>query len=72
MCKEYYQFFLAQGLLFGLGSGLIFYPAISIPGQWFVKKRALAMAIVGSSSGLGGTLWPIALKRLFDEIGESP
>lgn len=69
MCKEYYQFFLAQGLLFGLGSGLIFYPAIAVPGHWFAKKRALAMAIVGSSSGLGGTLWPIALKRLFDEIG---
>lgn len=69
MCKEYYQFFLSQGLLFGLGSGLIFYPAISIPGHWFARRRALAMSIVGSSSGLGGTLWPIALKHLLSSIG---
>lgn len=69
MCTQYYQFALTQGVLFGLGSGLVFYPSIAIPGQWFVKRRALAMGIVGSSSGLGGTLWPIAIDRLIKQIG---
>jgi nitrate/nitrite transporter NarK len=60
---------LAQGMLFGIGSALVFFPAITIPGQWFSKHRALAMGIVGSSSGLGGTIWPIAIDRMIRQIG---
>lgn len=56
--------------MFGIGSALIFYPAIAIPGQWFARRRALAMGIVGSSSGLGGTLWPIAIDRMIRQIGK--
>ena len=70
VCKEYYQFMLAQGVLFGLGSALIFQPTISTPSQWFAKKRAMATAIVVCGSGIGGTLWPIALQRMFNQIGE--
>lgn len=60
---------LAQGVLFGLGSALIFTPVMSVPGQWFPRRRALATAITFSGSGLGGTLWPIALQRLFASVG---
>jgi MFS family permease len=56
--------------MFGMGSALIWYPAITVPGQWFARRRALAMAIAGSSSGLGGTVWPIALDRLIKSIGK--
>jgi len=60
---------LAQGILFGIGSALAFYPTVAIPGQWFKRHRALAMGVVGSSSGLGGTLWPIAIDRMIKQIG---
>lgn len=70
MSTKYYQLMLAQGILFGIGSALIFHPTIAVPGQWFSKRRALAMAIVGASSGLGGTIWPIAFNELIREIGE--
>ncbi|WOO80333.1 MFS transporter asaE [Vanrija pseudolonga] len=69
LCKEYYQFMLAQGILFGIGSAMIFHPTVSAPSQWFERKRALATSIVVAGSGLGGTLWPIALERLMNEIG---
>ena len=35
LCKVYYQFFLAQTIVTGVGFGLIFLPASSIVGQWF-------------------------------------
>lgn len=60
---------LSQGVLFGIGSALIFHPTIAVPGHWFKARRALAMAIVGASSGLGGTVWPIALNELILKVG---
>ncbi|TXT07337.1 hypothetical protein VHUM_03057 [Vanrija humicola] len=69
LCKEYYQFMLAQGILFGIGSSMIFTTVISTPQQWFDKKRALAGSVAICGSGLGGTVWPIAMQRLFRQIG---
>lgn len=69
VCTQYYHFMLSQGVLFGIASALIFTPVMSVPGQWFPRRRALATAITMSGSGLGGTLWPIALQRLFASVG---
>ncbi|TXT08970.1 hypothetical protein VHUM_02444 [Vanrija humicola] len=69
LCHTYYQFALAHGVLFGLGSALVFHPCISAPGQWFANRRALALSVALSGSGLGGTLWPVALNRMFAQIG---
>ncbi|GAB7355508.1 hypothetical protein MBLNU459_g5997t1 [Dothideomycetes sp. NU459] len=66
VCKEYYQFILAQGVLGGLTNGLAYAPAIAIIGQYFHKKRALAMGIASSGSSLGGVIFPIMLNRLFN------
>jgi len=62
---------LAQGILFGLASMLIYNPVVSVPSQWFYHRRALATAIATSASGLGGTLWPIILQNLISSVGES-
>ncbi|OMJ11583.1 Monocarboxylate transporter 14, partial [Smittium culicis] len=45
-----------QGVLFGIGSGLVFSCAISVTATWFDKSLGLALGIVGSGSGLGGIL----------------
>ncbi|TXT11228.1 hypothetical protein VHUM_01979 [Vanrija humicola] len=69
VCKEYYQFLLAQGVLFGIGSTLLFHPSVAAPGQWFLHRRALAMGFASLGSGLGGVVWPIVVRRLVVEIG---
>lgn len=71
MCKEYYQFMLCQGVLFGASSALIFNTIVAVPSHWFARRRALAMGVTFTGSGLGGTLWPIAIPRMIDSIGES-
>ncbi|KAL1410599.1 hypothetical protein Q8F55_004616 [Vanrija albida] len=68
VCTQYYQFLLAQGVLFGLGSTLLFHPSVAAPGQWFARRRALAMGVASLGSGLGGVVWPIVVRRLIVQI----
>lgn len=56
---------LAQGLLGGLCCGIMFSPAMAAVGQYFRRRRAVAMGIVVSGSSLGGVIFPIALNRMF-------
>ncbi|PGH20804.1 hypothetical protein AJ80_03431 [Polytolypa hystricis UAMH7299] len=69
LCTEYYQFFLAQGLLFGFGVACIFLPAFATTSLYFTKYRALALGITIGGSSLGGVIWPIAIRRLLVEVG---
>jgi MFS family permease len=69
ICKEYYQLFLAQGLLLGIGISLTFCPAIATVSAYFSHNRGLAMGITISGSSLGGVIWPITLHTLFREVG---
>ncbi|KAH9213721.1 major facilitator superfamily domain-containing protein [Leptodontidium sp. 2 PMI_412] len=69
LCKDYYQFFLAQGLLLGLGLAFVFLPSIAVIPRYFTHHRGLAMGIVVSGSSMGGVIWPIALQNFFDSVG---
>lgn len=64
ICKKYWQFILAQGVLGGLANGLAYAPAIAVIGQYFHKRRALAMGIASSGSSLGGVIFPVMLNRI--------
>ncbi|KAI1611318.1 MFS transporter, MCP family, solute carrier family 16, member 10 [Exophiala viscosa] len=64
VCKMYYQFLLAQGVLGGISCGLVYAPAISIIGHYFHARRALAIGIASSGSSLGGVIFPIMINRL--------
>ncbi|KAI0698102.1 MFS general substrate transporter [Cytidiella melzeri] len=69
ICKEYYQYILGQGVLFGLGVGLLFYPSLSAISTHFYKYRATALGIALAGSGVGGVVYPIMLRRLFTACG---
>ncbi|CAK5274464.1 unnamed protein product [Mycena citricolor] len=66
---QYYQYLLAQGILFGLGVGLMFYPSLSSVSTYFCKYRATALGVVASGSSLGGVMYPVMLQRLFERVG---
>ncbi|THG97867.1 hypothetical protein EW026_g4221 [Hermanssonia centrifuga] len=69
VCREYYQYILGQGLLFGLGVGMLFYPSLSSISTHFKKYRATALGIALAGSGVGGVVYPIMLQRLFTQCG---
>lgn len=53
LCHTFYQFFLAQTIVTGIGFGLIFLPASSVVSQWFSTRTPLAIGISVSGSSIG-------------------
>lgn len=66
VCRQYYQFILAQGVLGGLTNGLTYTPALTAVGHYFFKRRPLAMGIASSGASISGIILPIALNRLLN------
>ncbi|KAI1388514.1 major facilitator superfamily domain-containing protein [Hypoxylon trugodes] len=66
LCKEYYQFMLAQGILSGIVIGFLQFPAMAAVSQFFNKKRAAALGVVVAGSSIGGVVIPIALSKMLN------
>jgi hypothetical protein len=60
---------LVFGVLGGVGTSLIFTPAISAIGHWFYVKRANATGIAAAGGSVGGIIFPLMLQQLYPQIG---
>lgn len=60
---------LSFGVLGGIGTALIFTPAVSSIGHFFLVKRANATGIAATGGSVGGVIFPLMLQRLFPQIG---
>ncbi|OJD35853.1 mfs monocarboxylate transporter [Diplodia corticola] len=69
VCKEYYQFLLVFGVLGGIGTSLIFTPAISSIGHYFQVKRGAATGAAAAGGSIGGIIFPLMLQSLFPKVG---
>lgn len=71
LCKAYYQFFLAQGVLLGVGMSFVSIPAISIVPRYFRRHRGFATGMSVAGSSTGGVIWPIVFDQLLhhDDVG---
>ena len=56
LCEEFWQVMLAQGVIVGLGCGMLFVPSAAIIGQYFVERRALASSVASVGSGLSKSI----------------
>lgn len=69
LCTEFWQLILAQGFGVGISCGIVFSLSVSVPAQWFLKRRALAFGIVATGSSIGGVIFPILCQQLLPKIG---
>ncbi|KAG8214810.1 MFS general substrate transporter [Butyriboletus roseoflavus] len=60
---------VAQGILFGLGVAMIFYPTVACVATHFNDYRATAIGIVSAGSGCGGVVYPLMFRYLFNAVG---
>jgi hypothetical protein len=67
--KTFWQLLLSQGICTGLGSGIVFCPAMGIVTTYFLENRALAIAIVSTGNSFGGIVYPIIVRSLLPKIG---
>lgn len=67
LCKEFWQFILAQGVLLGISMSLVSWPMLALVAKSVnAKNRAAAMGIVMGGSSLGGIIWPIAIDQMLN------
>ena len=69
LCSTYYQFFLTQGLLMGVGMSFLTIPCLAVVSRLFVRNRGLAMGFVIAGSSIGGVVWPIEINNLLNQDG---
>lgn len=69
ICKTFWEVLLAQGFCIGIGSGLLFVPAVAILPTYFNTKLGLAIGLAASGSSMGGVIYPIVFYRLISQIG---
>jgi len=69
VCTQFWHFVLVFGVLSGVGTSLVFTPAVSAIGHWFLVGRGNATGIAATAGAIGGIIFPLMLQRLFDEIG---
>lgn len=69
LATRYWQLILAQGICTGVGSGLMFCPAMALVATYFSRHRVFVLAFCLVGSGTGGMVFPAIVRQLLPEIG---
>ena len=69
LSTKYWQLFLTQGVLNGIGNGIFFTPCMGLMATWFSKKRSLAMGCASTGNAAGGIIYPIMVRELLPKLG---
>lgn len=63
------QFTMCFGLITGLGMSICMVPLVGVISHWFCKKRARATGFASLGGSVGGIIFPIMLRSLYDKVG---
>jgi len=69
LASRTWQLLLTQGLLYGIGSSLLYFPTVSVAPEYFDGNRGAAMGIVLSGAGVGGLCLSPLIRFLLTRIG---
>ncbi|KAF1350464.1 MFS general substrate transporter, partial [Lizonia empirigonia] len=60
---------LTQGVLYGLGFVVFYYPILSMVDEYWVSRRGMAYGFLCSASGVSGAVTPLSLQALLQRYG---
>lgn len=66
---QYWHFIITFGVLGGVGTSLIFTPAIGSIAHFFRRYRGVATGLAATGGSFGGIIFPLALQSLFPRLG---
>lgn len=69
LCTQYWHFILVFSIIGGIGTSLVFTPAISAIGHFFYVKRGTATGMAAAGGAVGGVIFPLMLQSLFPKVG---
>lgn len=58
---EVWHLILTQGILYGVGGNLVYYPIFIFIDEWFVRRKGFAFGVMWGGSGAGGLAGPLVL-----------
>ncbi|KAL8698591.1 MAG: hypothetical protein Q9224_001781 [Gallowayella concinna] len=66
---QFWHFVLTFSILGGVGTSLIFTPAVGAIAHFFSLRRGLATGLAATGGSFGGIIFPLALEALFPKVG---
>ncbi|KAL8941909.1 MAG: hypothetical protein Q9216_001982 [Gyalolechia sp. 2 TL-2023] len=58
-----------QGLIYGMGVLIMYYPIFNLLNEWFIERRGLALGVICASTGITGLFFPFMLEVLLHKYG---
>jgi MFS family permease len=66
---EVWHLYITMGLVFGIGSSLVYMSIVAVIPQWFTTRRGTAMGISSAGSGFGGLALSPMVTSLVQKYG---
>lgn len=60
-----------QGVIYGMGILIMYYPIFNLLNEWFIERRGLALGVICASSGITGLFFPFVLEILLSKYGSA-
>lgn len=60
---------LTQGVITGIGGGIIFTPCMALVATYFNKRRAIAIGLTTTGNSAGGMVYPAVVRELLPKVG---
>lgn len=67
--RTYWQILICQGIILGLGNGLLYLPGLALVGRSFRRHRAMAMGITTCGAPTGGVIYTLVFEQLIPRYG---
>jgi MFS family permease len=67
-CTKYWHFMIVYGIVGGFSGALLTITALAVVAHWFERKRGMASGIAFVGSSVGGIMFPLLLKPVFQHL----